>query len=216
MSVAGVTVRFLKPAPGSRGAVPNIPTLVAAWLSDDPDAWAELFDLFDRPLRRYLLRVGNRPEDVHDLAGKVWDRARRSLRSYDPSHPFLNWLLGIARNVCLELWHARKRHNEHPLPEEGAPVPDRMTRPGPATPLLGRFSAADLHLALSRLSAEEAAVCFGHYGLGYGYAELGRQYHRKETTLRSISHRAMARLRLELDHIRPKPYATKPAAQANN
>jgi RNA polymerase sigma-70 factor (ECF subfamily) len=61
--------------------------------------------------RVYGLALGllRDPEDARDLAQDALVRAFQSLDLYDPDRPFLGWLLGICRNLCID--HLRRRRS---------------------------------------------------------------------------------------------------------
>ena len=46
---------------------------------------------------------------AEDAAHDAFVRAFRSLGRYDPSQPFATWVLGIARNHCIDLLRRRRR-----------------------------------------------------------------------------------------------------------
>ena len=46
---------------------------------------------------------------AEDAAHDAFVRAYRSLERYEPSQPFATWVLGIARNHCIDLLRRRRR-----------------------------------------------------------------------------------------------------------
>jgi RNA polymerase sigma-70 factor (ECF subfamily) len=58
----------------------------------------------------FLLLLGVRDDDIDDVAQDTVLRMYRSLTTYDPAHPVLPWVRGIARNAAAE--HARLRARE--------------------------------------------------------------------------------------------------------
>ncbi len=56
---------------------------------------------------------------AEDAAQDAFVRAYRGLDRYDPSQPFAAWVMGIARNHCIDLLR-RRRHGELRLGDEAA------------------------------------------------------------------------------------------------
>jgi RNA polymerase sigma-70 factor (ECF subfamily) len=48
------------------------------------------------------------PADAEDLAQESFLKAFKSLRSYDPSRPFLTWLFKITHNTTIDFLRAKK------------------------------------------------------------------------------------------------------------
>ena len=56
---------------------------------------------------------------AEDAAQDAFVRAYRALDRYDPAQPFAAWVVGIARNHCIDLLR-RRRHGELRLGDEAA------------------------------------------------------------------------------------------------
>jgi RNA polymerase sigma-70 factor (ECF subfamily) len=56
---------------------------------------------------------------AEDAAQDAFVRAYRALDRYDPSQPFVAWVIGIARNHCIDLLR-RRRHGELRFGDEAA------------------------------------------------------------------------------------------------
>ena len=56
---------------------------------------------------------------AEDAAQDAFVRAYRALDRYDPAQPFVAWVIGIARNHCIDLLR-RRRHGELRFGEEAA------------------------------------------------------------------------------------------------
>ena len=55
------------------------------------------------------LRLLGRTAQAEDAAQETFERAYRALERYDPAQPFVGWVLGIARNHCIDLLRRRRR-----------------------------------------------------------------------------------------------------------
>jgi len=195
MAASLASDRYHKAAQALECAQSTIIEFVLAWLTDDPAGWAGLFDLFDRPLRCYLLGVCRRPDEVYDLAMKTWLKARDGLPTYDPSQPFDRWLFRIGFNVYMDFYRSEKSAGCVSMPTEESPVLSDYSSPGPDTPLCAGCSAADLHLALEHIPPVQAYVSFQHHGYGASFEELGRELKRDPHTVASDDVRARRHLR---------------------
>jgi RNA polymerase sigma factor (sigma-70 family) len=198
MAVSLAVVRHHEAAQAAQSAQPTVAQLVCMWLADDPAGWAGLCELFDRSLRRYLLRVTRRPDIVHDLSVDTWLRARRYLRTYDPRRSFEPWLCRIGFNLYMSVWTAGKRRG---IEEEASDDSTRLAEhasPGPDTPLYAGCSAADLHRALDHLSRVQAHVAYGHHVLGRSFKELSAELGRDPHTVASDDLRARQHLHARL------------------
>lgn len=79
----------------------------------DQDAFAELYASYYRRVLGLCCRFLGGQEDAEDAAAEVFLKMPRALISYDPSLPFLPWLLSVASHHCVD--RLRRRKWEPPL-----------------------------------------------------------------------------------------------------
>ncbi|HSC29485.1 MAG TPA: sigma-70 family RNA polymerase sigma factor [Vicinamibacterales bacterium] len=81
-------------------ATDDLGELMRAAQQGDTDAYLELLRAITPHIRRVVARRGGflRPEDVEDLVQDVLISVHRVRATYDPTRPFLPWLLAIVRN----------------------------------------------------------------------------------------------------------------------
>jgi RNA polymerase sigma-70 factor, ECF subfamily len=83
--------------------------LVIQAAQEDPAAFGPLYERYRDNVYRYLLSRTGTTEEAEDLLQQVFLRAMDSLPQYHPDKsPFVAWLLGIARNVSIDV-HRRHR-----------------------------------------------------------------------------------------------------------
>lgn len=79
---------------------PSDATLVTRALSDDGDAFAELYRRHVRQILRFHHRRCADPHDAFDMTSETFAAALTSLDRFDPTRSdFVAWLHGIARNI---------------------------------------------------------------------------------------------------------------------
>jgi len=83
--------------------------LVSRSLAGDTQAYSDLVEAFGRPVFSLLLRLTANQADCEDLAQEVFLRAYKSLHTYNPDRPFLNWILAIAHNAGIDCLKKRSR-----------------------------------------------------------------------------------------------------------
>jgi RNA polymerase sigma-70 factor (ECF subfamily) len=113
---------------------------------------------FDGLVQRYLDRVigflhylSAPPASVEDIAQETFLKAFQRLKTFDPSRPFLNWLLGIARNTLSDARRKQARDNEALRETVQEQIPGRdpaevATGKLQVEQLLGTLSEADRFL----------------------------------------------------------------------
>ena len=76
-------------------------------------AFAELYKTHYRQVRGLCRQLLGSPERAEDAAQEAFIRAYRAYDRYDPTQPFLAWIMQIARNHCLDI--LRRRSTETAL-----------------------------------------------------------------------------------------------------
>ena len=96
-------------------------------------AFAELVDLYQRPLFGFLGRMGMAQAQAEDIAQETFLRTWQHLPSFDSSRAqFGTWLFTIARNLACNHLQSASRQHETVLVD----MPERACQqPGPAQTL---------------------------------------------------------------------------------
>ncbi len=82
---------------------------VTSALGGDVEAFGELVEEFQGPVRGFVAMLGVPADANEDVAQDVFIEAFRSLGTYDAGYPFDGWLRGIARNLALRHHTAQAR-----------------------------------------------------------------------------------------------------------
>lgn len=151
-------------------------------------------------------RLGDGPE-AEDVTSDVFERALRYRDSYDPSRGEpLGWLLGIARR-CVD--DARRQFSaETVATREQASLEDLEAD------ALQRVSVA---AAIARLDERAQDLVALRYGADLTARQIAGVLGLKTNAVEVALHRALAKLRPELEgeRPRPEPEASSPASRAS-
>jgi len=77
----------------------------------DTDAFAELVKAFHGRVRGHAALLGVASDSIDDVAQEVFIEVHRSLRRYDPTRSFADWVRGVTRNIVLR--HSERRAREY-------------------------------------------------------------------------------------------------------
>jgi RNA polymerase sigma-70 factor, ECF subfamily len=133
-------------------------------------------------------RLGDGP-DADDVTGDTIERAVRYREKYDPSRGEpLAWLIGIARNCIADLVAAREDVVDEPPPED---VTDDLEE--------GTMRRLTLRPAVGRLDERERELIALRYGADLTARQIGAVLGMRKNAVEVALHRALARLRAELD-----------------
>ena len=137
-------------------------------------------------------RLGDGP-DAEDATQQAFERAYRYRESFDPrkGEPAA-WLLGIARRCCDEILKARPV-----LAGEDVDVADA----GDLEPRAVR--RLDLAQALLRLDDRGRELIALRYGADLTARQIAELYGERTNTIEVALHRALARLRVEMEGVTP-------------
>jgi RNA polymerase sigma-70 factor (ECF subfamily) len=133
-------------------------------------------------------RIGD-GADAEDVTSEVFERALRYRSSYDPARgAALPWLIGIARR-CID--------GRRPLPVQSGPSPPERVAPGDfeATAL----ERLTLVAAISALDDRSRDLLALRYGADLSARQIGTILGLKTNAVEVALHRALARVREELE-----------------
>ena len=169
--------------------------MVKAAQAGDASAFGKLYELYRDPVYRYCLARSGATHDAEDLVADVFLRAMEALERYeDRGLPFVAFLFRIARNAAID--RSRRTRPDMSIedltndPESDHNVESAAARSTERQALVN---------AMSKLKADYRDVLLLRFVEGYGAAEVGRMTGRSEGAVRTLQHRALDRLRRELD-----------------
>ena len=165
-------------------------------------AFAELVDLYQRPLFGFLGRLGLGQAQAEDIAQETFLRAWTHLPDFDPERAqFATWLFTIARNLAYNALQSAPQQREI----TGQAAPDlACPQAGPAQRLDHSQQQARLHNALRQLPMKERSALALVYVHELGLADVARIEGDSLPAIKTRLHRAKQHLR-ELLHSATSP-----------
>jgi RNA polymerase sigma-70 factor (ECF subfamily) len=173
---------------------------------DDPAAFEELVERYQRRLVGVLHHLLGSAEEAEDLAQEVFLRVYRARKKYRARAKFSTWLFTIANNLALNLLRGRQRKPVVPLnTRDSGPLGPRPAeqlvydRAGP--PGLGMQQeelAAIIRQALDGLSERQRSAVVLNKFEDMNYAEIAEVMGLTTKAVKSLLSRARENLRLAL------------------
>jgi RNA polymerase sigma-70 factor (ECF subfamily) len=166
--------------------------LVIAARGGDRDAFASLVGLESGDAYRLTLSILRNPHDAEDAAQEAFVRAWSELPALRDADAWLPWFRRIAVNSALEL--NRRRGNGH------VTVPLGELEPAPAPDGSGQVAARDqVNRLVGCLDQADRALLVLRFGLDLELPDVAAALGIPLGTAKSWLHRALARLRAELE-----------------
>ncbi|HVE84816.1 MAG TPA: RNA polymerase sigma factor [Myxococcales bacterium] len=160
------------------------------------DAFRSLFLEHSGAVHRFLKDLLRDEPLADEGVQETFVRAHERLGTLEHRERVLGWLLGIARNVSLELRRARRRDG----PAEGPEPADRAcTSPNPEHVLLGREEMEVVERAMAGLSEDKRAALLLRFDHGLPYEEIASTLGWTLSKAKVEVHRARLKLRAALD-----------------
>ena len=156
--------------------------------SGDPAALGAVFDAVSPELFRIALSLAPDAASAEDALQETWLVALRSAARHDPARPVVPWLAGILRNKVHEARRRGRRPDERRVARR-APPDD------PALAAQSSDEIARLRTAIDALPASQRAVAVLRWRYGLEPAEIADARGLPPGTVRSLLHRALARIR---------------------
>lgn len=176
---------------------PSTPQHERAWIlkarEGDDEAFAELVEAYQSPVYNLCHRMLGDGREAEDAAQEIFLKAHRNLRRYDPERRFLNWILSIASNHCID----RLRKRRWKLVSLEAVRSDKGRQayePGPEGRLAQKEEEQRLRSLLMNLNPVDRAAVIMHYWHDYSYEEIAEVLSMSIPALKSRMHRARRQL----------------------
>ena len=173
----------------------------------DGDALAELYDLYSARVFGLCLRILNEPQLAEDTLQEVFLRVWERAQLFEQTRGSVNaWLMGIARNTCIDQLRriqTRPQAADQAEGPEALPFEETLADPNNDVPGLAAASerAALVRRALASLSAEQQLVIQLSYFKGLTRREIARQLNWPEGTVHTRARLALQNLRGRLDEL---------------
>jgi RNA polymerase sigma-70 factor (ECF subfamily) len=158
------------------------------------ERFAELYEEFLPKVYRYVrYRVGDVPV-TEDLTSTVFEKALVNFHRYSSDRAsFSTWIFSIARNVIIDHFRARGRHQSLSLEKAEVDVP--ANEPGPDERLEKKEEHRRLRASLSRLSPQEQELISLKFGSGLNNRQIARTMGLSESNVGTRLYRAVRKLR---------------------
>ncbi len=163
------------------------------WLAQaqagDAQAFGRLVEAYQRPVFNLCYRMLGDPGEAEDAAQETFFKAYRALKRYDPTQRFVNWLLTIASNHCIDRLRRRRLRivSLDSLPPWNTP---RAPESGLESQLLREEQGEVLHRLLGRLSPVDRAAVVMRYWNDLSYEEIAQVLSISVSAVKSRLHRA--------------------------
>lgn len=74
----------------------------------DEKAYAELMNIYKKPVYHVVLKMVRNPDDAEDLTIEAFAKAFKNLHKFNPEYAFSTWLFRIATNNCIDFIRKNK------------------------------------------------------------------------------------------------------------
>ena len=173
----------------------DFPTLLAAAITGEQRALAEIFRAYQPRLLRYLR--AQEPGMADDLAAEVWLAVARGLGKFTGDEAaFRGWLFTIARNRLIEHRRRTARRRTEPLPHDRLDGPvERGLGGDPAWLVLEQLGVQEtVEMLVEGLAPDQAEAVLLRVLGAFDVTEVARIMGRTPGSVRVLCHRALKRL----------------------
>ncbi len=155
----------------------------------DKAAFERLVLAYQAPVYSLCLRILGDPFEAEDAAQETFLRAYRSIGRYDPERRFLNWILTIASNHCVDRLRKRRLPTlslEALKPWQALPDPAE----GPEVSLSEQEGREMIDRMLDELRPLDRAAIVMRYWYDLSYEEIAEMLSLSVSAVKSRLHRA--------------------------
>jgi len=164
-------------------------------------AFAELVQIYQRPLFGFLGRMGLTQAEAEDIAQDTFLRAWTHLQQFDPARAqFSTWLHTIARNLAFSYFAARpNKMNVHGRDADYVFENAASEQPNPLEQLQSKQEREQLQQALRRLPLSDRSALALAYVQGLQLSDVSRIEGVSLAAIKTRLHRARQTLRTMLE-----------------
>ena len=184
---------------------------------DDPQAFAQLVERWQQPIRNLCARMTGDPHRGEDLAQETFARLFARRKNYEPSGKFSTFLWRMALNICYDELRKLKRRSEFSLDEqddEHGSFDLETSEPGPDSQLVQDERAQAVRDALVQLAEPYRVVVVLRHYEGLKFREIGDVLGIPEGTVKSRMSEALTQLNQILNpRISEEPRQTRRAPE---
>jgi RNA polymerase sigma-70 factor (ECF subfamily) len=182
--------------PGSNRIEDQSGSLVRRLREHEPEAMADLYDLYGRLLYVLIVRIVKNPSVAEDLVQESFLRAwNRSMQLSDEYNSVGPWLVMIARHCALDYLKSSQAHLSAQVPMEDVEFPSVTID----DEILASDRARMLEGAFRNLSENQKRVIQMSFYEGLSQAAIAERLHQPLGTVKGWARSALSRLRGKLD-----------------
>lgn len=163
--------------------------------ADDPNAFADLIAVMEKPLLYYATSLTGNQDRALDVLQDVWLKVVRGIRKLKDPGSLRPWLYAITHGVAVD----RIRRDYKRDKAEQAQLDDAFTTDEPS---FNKEDAAAIHDALSRLGVKHREVLVLHFLQDLSILEIAGVVGCSEGTVKSRIHYAKRQLKQFLEGVK--------------
>jgi RNA polymerase sigma-70 factor (ECF subfamily) len=170
----------------------------------DDEAFQEVVNAFQGPVFNLCFRMLGNAQEAEDAAQETFLKAYRNMKRYDPNRKFLNWILSIASNHCID--RLRRRRLQFISIDDWLPrFESSAPNPGPEEAMTELEMQEDVREILNELGSTDRAAIVLRYWYEYSYEEIADSLSISVSAVKSRLHRARRSL---AEHWSPQELVT--------
>ncbi|MDD2430434.1 MAG: sigma-70 family RNA polymerase sigma factor [Firmicutes bacterium] len=167
----------------------NDQELVRMTLKGHKDSFDEIVMRYSGKVYNLSLRMLRNPANAEDLTQEAFLRAYRSLDTYNPAYPFLNWLLKITSNLCIDRLR-RERDVSFTETDETLDFKSQETYPDPENAVLYNEKLTEIEKVLVSLPPRYQLVLVLRFVEDLKYEQIAEILEAPIGTVKTQIHRA--------------------------
>jgi RNA polymerase sigma-70 factor (ECF subfamily) len=156
----------------------------------DKDAFADLIERYQRPLRYFISRLLDDAQASEDILQDTWMTVIGRIHGLKKPEAFSTWLYRIARNKVYQRLRRKKVWSEL---NENIPIPDEKDD------VFSLEDAAKIHVCLNKLQPEHKEVLMLRFLEQMSYQQISEVLDRNLGTVKSRVYYAKLALKKELE-----------------
>jgi RNA polymerase sigma-70 factor (ECF subfamily) len=166
----------------------------------DEEAFARIVEHYQVPVYNLCHRMLDDPMEAEDAAQETFFRAYRNMDRFDPERKFINWILTIASNHCVD--RIRRRRLRFVSMDDLVSDPFvAETGSGPEYSMLEREGQEEVQTLLRDLPPKDRATVVLKYWYEMSYEEIGEMLSMSVSAVKSRLHRARRAMAIQwIDH----------------
>lgn len=159
--------------------------------SGEPDAFADLIAVMERPLFYYALKLTRNEDSARDVLQETWIRVIRTIRGVKQPEHLRAWLFRLVHGICVD---TVRRHTARERAEEklGADFDETIEE------TISTDDTAAVHVALDQLEPPLREVLVLHFLEDFAISEIAQIVCCPEGTVKSRLHYAKKAMKVIL------------------